>query len=483
MSPAEISRREAQELIAADLRAWTTFDSLRLGVDRLERYYEHAPNIKIDENVGTLLLLSCVRHSRPHAVWVEAISKLQRSAQTRIAWSLLRFIASRSDDQRFEAAEAMASLGSDVIMNALSSTERDIRHAALYMIGGLRLSSAQPVLIGVLESAKDERTKELACFVLGEIGGQLAVKALIPRTSSASVEVAAAAVRGLGSCLEAASFPYLMAALWGDQASMIRAAQLGVAAAASEGFSAYLAKNIEANSDVNGRPISLSSSSRLTRALEGFDHIRVGGDQLLTPLAHLIRADSIEETQFNTPWLIHGLKRIRFGDTASKQRDWENIEERLASADQVVAALDKYRTDSVARALADGGPKSLLILRGLSSHDSDQVRLTVLMALWYHGDDNNRSDWRAYIRPSVLVRGLQDDNPDVRYFACLAVKHLNVTECVPFIRPLARDSMRGGWWVSSVGKRVSDAASLALDSLRPESRVWRKDWQLDTRPL
>jgi len=37
--------------------------------------------------------------------------------------------------------------------------------------------------------------------------------------------------------------------------------------------------------------------------------------------------------------------------------------------------------------------------------------------------------------------------------------------------------------LSSVGKRVNDAAHMALDSLRPESSVWRKDWQLEARPL
>lgn len=483
MSPAEISRREAQELIAADLRAWTTFDSLRLGVDRLEKYYGHARDLKIDENVGTLLLLSSVRHSRPHAVWVEAISKLHRSVQTRIAWSLLRFIATRSDDQRFEAAEAMASLGSDVVVSALSATERDIRHAALYMAGGLDLSSAQPVLIEALENAEDERSEELACLALGEIGGQGAVEALISRASSTSVRVAAAAVRGLGSCLEEAAFPYLTAALWGHQSEMVRAAQLGIAAAVSTELSTYLADTIGANADVNGRPISLSPKSRLTRILEGFDHAREGDEQLLAPLAHLIRSDSIDVNQFSTPWLLDGLEQIKASHSASEKEERETIKEELLSADHVVAALDKYRTDTVALALAAGGAKSLPILRGLSWHDSDKVRLTILMTLGYYTDIRNDSLWRTYIRPSLLVRGLQDGNATIRYYACIAVENLKLIECVPFLRRLARDDSRGSWWTRKVGKRVSDAAHMALDSLRPESSVWRKDWQLEARPL
>jgi hypothetical protein len=483
MSPAEISRREAQELIAADLRAWTTFDSLRLGVDRLDRYYKHVRDLKIDENVGTLLLLSSVRHSRPHAVWVEAISRLHPSVQTRVAWSLLRFIATRSNDQRFEAAEAMASLGSDVVVSALSAAERDIRHAALYMAAGLGLSSAQPVLIEALENAEDERSEELACLALGEIGGQGAVEALIPRASSTSVRVAAAAVRGLGSCLEEVAFPYLTAALWGDQPEMIRAAQLGIAAAVSVEFSTYLADTIGTNSDVNGRPISLSSKGRLIRILEGFDHARVGDEQLLAPLAHLIRADSIETDQFSTPWLLDGLKRIKTDDAGSDKTSLEHIKEKFLSADDVVAALEKYRENSVAIALANGRSKSLPILRELSSHDSDQVRLTILMALWRYKNIQRDPVWRTYIRPSLLVRGLQDEDPGIRYYACLAVENLRLIECVPFLRLLTRDDARGHWWVVDVGKRVSDAAHMALDSLRPESSVWRKDWQLEARPL
>jgi hypothetical protein len=482
MSPAELSRREAQELIAADLRAWTTFDSLRLGVDRLEKYYEHARDLRIDENVGTLLLLSSVRHSQPLGVWVEAISRLNRSVQTRVAWSLLRFIASRSDEQRFEAAEAMAELDSDVIVDALSSAEPDIRHAALYMAGGLGLSSAQPVLIAALENAEDDRSAELACLALGEIGGQGVVEVLIRRASSASVQVAAAAVRGLGSCIEEAAFPYLTAALWGKQPEMVRAAQLGIAAAVSAELSTYLADTIGASTDVNGRPISLSSGSRLSRILEGFDRTRVGDERLLAPLADLIRANSIEVDQFSTPWLVNGLRRIQTGNSVPAERPWEDIQEELLSANDVVAALDKYQPSSVAKVLADGGSRSLPILRALSSHDSARVRLTILMALWYYTDIQKDPVWRTYIRPSLLVRGLQDDSPGIRYFACLVVEHLGFMECVPFLRPLARDDARGNW-TASVGKRVSDAANMALDSLRPESSVWRKDWQLEPRPL
>jgi hypothetical protein len=111
---------------------------------------------------------------------------------------------------------------------------------------------------------------------------------------------------------------------------------------------------------------------------------------------------------------------------------WEHIKEKLLSADDVVAALDKYRRDSVAKALADGGSGSLPILRGLSSHDSDQVRTTMLLALYYYTDFQRDPGWRTYIRPSLLVRGLQDDNPGIRYFACLAVENLGLIECVPF---------------------------------------------------
>ena len=481
MSPAERSRREAQELIAADLRAWITFDSLRLGVDRLEKYYKHARDLKIDENVGILLLLSSVRHSRPHAVWVEAISRLDRSVQTRVAWSLLRFIAMRIDDQRFEAAEAMGALDSDVVVRALSAVEPEIRHAALYMAGGLRLSSAQPVLIQALENAEDDRSAELACLALGEIGGQGAVEALIRRVSSTSPQVAAAAVRGLGSCCEEAAFPYLAAALWGQQRDMVRAAQRGIAAAKSAELSTYLADTIGASTDVNGRPITVDSKGRLSRILEGFDGARAGDEQLLAPLAHLIRTHSIVADLFSTPWLIDGLKRIQTGE--SKKPEWPQIRGKLLSANDVVAALEKYKEPSVARALANGGSRSLPIIRGLSSHNSDRVRITILMALAEYAGDEGDSVWRTYIRPSLLVRGLQDGNPGIRYYACLAVENLGLVECVPFLRPLARDDLRGKWWRIDVGKRVSDAAHMALESLRPESSIWRKDWQLEARPL
>ncbi|MDD7936982.1 hypothetical protein PHK61_00970 [Actinomycetospora lutea] len=483
MSPAEISRREAQELISADLRAWTTFDSLRLGIDRLERYEKHAQNIKVDEDVGTLLLLSCVRYSRPHGVWVEAIRRLPQPAQMRISWSLLRFIASRPDNQRFEAAEAIASLGSSVIISALSAADRDIRRAALYMVGGLGLSSARPVLIEMLEKAEDERSEELACFALGEIGGKGVVQALIPRTSGRSVQVAAAAVRGLGACREAQAYPYLMAALWGTQPAMTRAAQLGVAAAASVELSIYLAANIETIADVNGHPVTIDSARRLSLILEGLDHARIGGDELLAPFASLIRAKPLEMKRYSCAWLVEGLRRISGGGMPAERPDRQRVKQKLLSADQVVAALERYRPDSVAHALARGGPRSLPILRGLSSHESDKVRLTVLMALWLYDESRIGATWRTHIRPSILVRGLQDDSPAVRYYACLAVKNLRLIECVPFLRSLARDDARGSWYVIDVGKRVSDAAHAALDALRPESRVWRRDWQLDARPL
>jgi hypothetical protein len=306
---------------------------------------------------------------------------------------------------------------------------------------------------------------------------------LIRRASSASVQVAAAAVRALGSCIEEAAFPYLTAALWGQQPGMARAAQLGVAAAASAELSTYLADTITASADINGLPISLDSKSRLARILEGFDRARAGTERLLAPLAHLIRANSIEADQFSTPWLLDGLKRIQSGDSDSEKTTREHIKGKLLSADDVVAALDKYPEDSVASVLTDGGSRSLPILRGLSSHDSNRVRITILMALSDYTDIQSDSVWRTYIRPSLLVRGLQDKDAGIRYYACLAVENLKLIECVPFLRPLTRDDARGSWYNGDVGKRVSDAAHRALDSLRPESSVWRKDWQLEAKPL
>jgi hypothetical protein len=482
MTPAELARREAQELIAADLRAWTTFDSLRLGVDRLERYYKHWKDLKVDEHVGTLLLLSSVRHSRPHDVWVQAISKLPGTVQTRVAWSLLRFIATCTDEQRFEAAEAVAALDSGVIVRALKSPERNIRHAALFMAGGLCLSTAQPVLIEALKNVDDDHSGELACLALGEIGGAGAVDMLIQHTSSPSIQIAGAAVRGLGSCIEEAAFPYLMAALCEDRPTMVRAAQLAVAAAVSENFSIYLAQNIEAETDAIGRAISIDTETRLNRLLGGLDCTQKGNARLVTPLARLIRAYSIDTDQFSASWLIEEIKRIRTGKRVREKQSWQRIKEKLLTADDVVAALQKYRTDSVAKVLADAGSRSLPILRGLSSHNSVEVRITILTALWYYRDIQIDSTWRTYIHPSLLERGLKDKDAGVRYFACLAVEHLGLVECIPFVRILARDDSRGAW-TRSVGPRVSDAANRALDTLRPESSVWRKDWQLKAESL
>jgi HEAT repeat protein len=483
MSPSDVSRREAQELIASDLRAWTTFQSLRLGIDRLERYERHAQNIKVDENVGTLLLLSCVRHSRPHAIWLEAIDGLARSTQTRIAWSLLRFVAQQSDDQRFEAAEAVASLDDEVVRSALGATDDSIRHAALFMVGGLRVAEARPVLLEVLRSTHDDRSQELACLALGEIGGEGTARVLIPQTLSASVRVASAAVRGLGGCLEEAAFPHLMAALWELRPAMANAAKMGVAAAASSAFSKYLAANMELEYDVNGRRIELDVRGRLDRVLESFDCMRAGSSILLAPFAQLILAEAIDADEFSTPWLMQGVRKIVSGKRFADPSLEEEVKERLVSADHVVAALEKYETVSVARRLTLDGPESLPILRGLSSHDSKDVRLTVLMVLSDYGGRWLGSSWRAHIRPSVLIRGLQDTDPTVRYYACLSVRNLEVVDCVPHLRSLVRDDDWVRWYMRDVGKRVSDAAKLALDDLRPESHVWRRDWQLEQEPL
>ena len=482
MSPEERSRREAQELIAADLRAWKTFDSLRLGLDRLEKYFEHAHDLKLDENVGTLLLLSSVRHSQPHDVWVEAISELDQRVQARVAWSLLRFIATRSDDQRFEAAEAIAALDHQVILRALEAPETDIRNAALYMAGGLSLGAAQPTLMEILRMSKDDRSAELACFALGEIGGPPVVDELIRRTSSRSDRVAAAAVRALGSCVTEPAFPYLAAALWGQQADKARAAQWGLAAALSEDLMRYLRREMRSRKDVHRATIELNMEERLWRILGGLDHARHGDHRLLAPFQKLIREISIDPAAFGTPWLINSLISILPNEPASKTTERKQVDLELFSGGAVLEAIKERDEFTVASALASAGTTSLPIIRELSGHSSSEVRLAMLMALAFYADVDDTT-WRTYIRPPMLVKGLQDHDATIRYYACLAMENLELNECVQFLRPLTRDDTIGRWWAPAVGKRVSDAAHRALDSLRPESRVWRKDWQLEAYSL
>jgi len=479
LSPEERELREAEEMIAKDLRAWKNVDSLRLGAERLEIYYALAAKIQIDEEIGALLLLSSVRHLRPHDRWVEEINRLDTGAQKGIAKQLLAYVASGPDNQRFEAAEAIASLDPQAIIEAIGSGDGGIRNSALFMVGGLGLRSGLSAVTDVVMRCGDTESRRLACLTMGEIGGTEAAAVLIAQSDDPEVEVAAAAVEGLGACLVNEAFETIWSALSSSRPVVRAAAERALGAAASTALVQFItdSASAEATEPVTSRgEFRALEKDLVIRMLHGLDAARNGGWELLAPLRPSIEARNITSRDFSSSWLVTALNAIhppekrRQVHVSCGKQGW-------VTADHVVGALAGSDEQAVSAALASSGKNVFPVLRELSASEDLRVRMTVLMTLSKIPADPH-VEWKTYIRPSLLEQALHDDDPGVRYWACIAASTRGLPECVQFIRPLTTDKGIGSWYRGDVGKRVCDAANWALDVLRPESKVWRKGWQL-----
>ena len=76
-----------------------------------------------------------------------------------------------------------------------------------------------------------------------------------------------------------------------------------------------------------------------------------------------------------------------------------------------------------------------------------------------------------------LPKMLEDNDPTVRYYSCLAAaKHLQIG-AVEAIGRLIDDSNTLDWYQPELGRTVKNAARYALDILRPSTKVWRKPFQ------
>lgn len=73
MSDDEIRGREINETMAREIRSWRRFRHLRLGIDRLQVFEEHAALLEPSEEALAVLLLSCVRHCRSSEVWISKV--------------------------------------------------------------------------------------------------------------------------------------------------------------------------------------------------------------------------------------------------------------------------------------------------------------------------------------------------------------------------------------------------------------------------
>src|SRR6185369_14623588 len=197
LSEEEKDRRDIEELLIKELRAWRQFKTLRLGADRLRRFGEWAHLLEYDSEAITLLLLSTVTHHQDSSVWMERLKQLGDYAQDAVASTLFTYFSDKDVNQRCDAAEVIAALDPAPLVRALGSPITVHRRAAIEMLGGLGLRSASTHLVHCLEDP-DPTCRVLACGALGAIGGSEVTSILVGLTRDKDIAIACAALEALG---------------------------------------------------------------------------------------------------------------------------------------------------------------------------------------------------------------------------------------------------------------------------------------------
>jgi hypothetical protein len=489
MSKEDLKKREVEELMAREIGSWRRFRHLRLGVDRLDVFETNLELFERDEEALVLLLLSSVKHQRSSGQWISKAVQMGVESQDRLASELFDYFHDRDILQRREAAEAIAQIESAPIIRALSSSNAAKRKAALEMAGGIELKLAVKKVSELIEDPDDE-VRVMACGTLGEIQGDTAMKILIKKAKSSDNKVKFAAVAALGRAYTKEAYPIIRDALCSNETDLVEAGQRAVTFSREP----ELLKTLLRDHSLTG-----GARDAIWKAIKGSPMVH--GNTVIAVASelsddHQQKAIDFFENDFSVPdYMLVKLKQqtAAIGRWAEEELKNKKRKDKLLSTARQNVSNKLFGEFSVSQ-VADLLDNSIFEFETLIATCEHLAKMTdedhKIGALILELIRDKRSRVRAGAMTAItkmykptkqledfLPKMLEDNDPTVRYYSCLAAaKHLQIG-AVEAIGRLIDDSTSTEWYNPDVGRTVKDAARYALDILRPASKVWRKPFQ------
>jgi hypothetical protein len=474
MTVNERRARELDESLVKEVRAWRKYKAVRLGAARLRHFAEHFYLLAPNGEALQLLLLSSVRWLEPTEVWLKVARTMDSVWQSQMTRELLSIALMGQLHERCDVAEIFVTLDPSPLCDALTADDARLRRIALELCGGIRLAVAAPIILQLLDDP-DKETRDLACIALGECGGPQYAEIILGRVKEQSEVINPAAVRALGSAMVPQAFEIIEVALKSEVAQVVEAAKSAIAAARSEPLLSFL---VERNPGMEMKHL----------ILDALNNVRDDATQFAKVFVSQLPKQMLSNwRRYHAGWLQKLLQaqHIAKGGTPERSSTASNDLQALLggsiSHDNVVEALRKSNTWAVSDELAKKGIAALAVMRQLARDKDRDQRVCALMSFEKLKEYTTleKTDWRAYLPTSILESALRSASALERYWASLAVAALQYADCVHYLRSLVGDDseIEAGYYLSSVGVRVSDAVAYTLDRLCPASRVWRRDWQ------
>jgi hypothetical protein len=409
-------------------------------------------------------------------------------SQDCVASELFDYFHNRDILQRREAAEAIAKIDPAPIIRALNSSDAAKRKAALEMVGGIELKSAIKKVAELIEDPDDE-VRVMACGTLGEIQGYIAKKILIKKTKSPDTQVKFAAVAALGRAYTPGFYTIIRDALCSNENALVEAGQKAVEFSQEPDLLKRLLKDQSLTGDARNALWKAISNSPMAH---GNNVLEVSTD--LSDEHQESAVIFFKNFFYVTDYKI--LKKLKkqkgvIGRWADEHLEYDKRRlELLSNAWKEVSKtlICKFPVKETADLLADADFETLIAtcehLAQLT--DKDHTIADLILELL----KDKRSRVRAGALTGInkmnkppkqledfLLKMLEDNDPTVRYYSCLAAAKHNQIGAVEAIGRLIDDSTSADWYRIGVGRAVKNAARYALDILNPASKVWRKPFQ------
>jgi HEAT repeat protein len=377
MTQEERDRREIDELLIKELRAWRQFHSIRLGPDRLNHFAHHVRVLEVDADALTLLLLSAVSHQCDTRPWIDKSSAMSDADLDIIAANLFDYFKLAEFNQRCEAAEVISQLEPGPLVRALGSAHERSRHAAIEMIGGIRFEAAVSKL-GALMDHEDEKTAVLACGALGAVGGDTALALLVSavRNRGGSNAVFAASLQALGRLgIPSTCFESLQFALETESEGLRRSA----AKALEYGLSFEAVKHLLRQAKVSKvvSDIVWKSTPHLPRSCEAwFEEFANSLKQ--SQLRHI-------DTLLGECWVVYVIRRVYWRRepnllSAAAPPPIENLLPYGCSV-EVAAKVIENRFSAAIAELARRGTSVHSLVEKLAAYDNSSIRIAAAKIL------------------------------------------------------------------------------------------------------
>jgi len=478
MTDTDIRLREIQDLFGRELRSWRRFRQLRLGLDRLKIFEENPYAVEASADSLTLLLLSSVKYRRPTSPWLLQMQNMAAQMQDRVAASLFDYFKDRSRMQRIEAAEAISQLTPAPIVRALDSDSSTTKCAALEMVGGMEIQSALQKTIRLVQDS-DPQVKSLACGALREIGGREAIEVLTQAAASEDTQTAVSAVQALGRTGNMSALHIMVPHLLSDSPDRKLAAQNAVFLSPPDNVLRVLTSRSTSKALRKELFQCIVHKQRWFRYSDIVDKYK----ELLTDeeVGLILKTFNLR-LSFLT-WakgragIIGELAQEEIKKFDAIQDDARNIKLLLGnnySAEQITDLFVSTKTETVwaaAEHLATDWVRLKSLSRRLLSSNDPRVSAATFYAVMQSGRD-------SILSPDVVLAGLENQDATTRYYACAVANSTGSIEIGERLRALTADDAEPRWYVSRLGGTVGEAAGEALTRLTPQSKVWRKPFQV-----